>query len=55
MGQDKIMELFMRRHFGKRFGGFGYGMWKNPLVKKHFMGLATKGWITLKRLKIKQY
>jgi len=54
IGQEKIMQLFLRRHFGKFIGGIGYQLWKRPLVQKHGMNIATKGWIALKRLRIKQ-
>ncbi|MBO06272.1 MAG: radical SAM protein [Candidatus Woesearchaeota archaeon] len=53
-GQEKIMQLFLRRHFGKFIGGVGLKMWKNHFVRKYGMGIATKFWILLKRLRIKQ-
>src|SRR3989338_1700095 len=54
IGQQKIMQLFLRRHFGRFFGGIGFHVWKNPFVQKHGMNLATKGWIALKRLRVRQ-
>jgi anaerobic magnesium-protoporphyrin IX monomethyl ester cyclase len=55
MGQEKVMELFLKRHFGPVIGGAGFVMWKQEFVQKHLMGVATKGWILLKKLRIKQY
>ncbi|MBN2454690.1 radical SAM protein [Candidatus Woesearchaeota archaeon] len=54
MGQAKVMELFLKRHFGKVAGTVCYKVWERPFVQKHFMGIATKGWILLKRLRLKQ-
>jgi|TARA_Y100000310_G_scaffold145233_1_gene144577 radical SAM superfamily enzyme YgiQ (UPF0313 family) len=53
-GQEKIMQLFLRRHFGRFIGGIGLKMWKTPFVRKYGMGIATKSWILLKKLRIKQ-
>jgi len=54
IGQDKVMQLHLRRHFGKNLGKIGYRLYKNKLVKKYGMKPATKAWIMLKRLRIKQ-
>jgi radical SAM superfamily enzyme YgiQ (UPF0313 family) len=54
IGQDKVMELHLKRHFGKGLGGIGFRLYKNRLVKKYGMKPATKAWIMLKRLRIKQ-
>ncbi len=54
IGQAKIMELFLKRHFGKFMGGIGFGIWKMPLIRKYGMPIARKAWILLKRLRIKQ-
>src|SRR3989344_3733748 len=54
IGQDKVMELHLRRHFGKNIGKLGYKLYKNRLVRKYGMNAATKAWIMLKRLRIKQ-
>lgn len=54
IGQDKVMELHLRRHFGNGLGKMGYKLYKNSLVKKYGMKPATKAWIMLKRLRIKQ-
>ncbi len=54
LGQEKVMELFLKRHFGKVAGSAGFLLWKQKFVQKHLLGLATKGWIVLKRLRVKQ-
>ncbi len=54
MGQEKIMQLFLRRHFGRFLGSMGFYLWKRPLVYKHGMNIATNFWIMLKRLRIMQ-
>ena len=54
IGQDKVMELHLKRHFGKGLGRIGFKLYKNSLVKKYGMKPATKAWIMLKRLRIKQ-
>jgi len=54
IGQDKIMELHLKRHFGKGLGRIGYRLYKNRFIKKYGMKPATKAWITLKKLRIKQ-
>lgn len=55
IGQDKIMELFLKRHFGKFLGNLGYKLYKNQFIKKYGIRPAKKIWILLKRLRIKQY
>ncbi|MBI3036811.1 cobalamin B12-binding domain-containing protein [Candidatus Woesearchaeota archaeon] len=55
MGQSKIMELFLKRHFGKKLGTVGHRLWRQEFVQKHLRGIATKAWVGMKRLKIKQY
>jgi len=55
IGQDKVMELHLKRHFGKGLGRMGYKLYQNNLVKKYCMKPATHAWIALKKLKIKQY
>lgn len=54
IGQDKIMELFLKRHFGKFIGSIGFEVWKIPLIRKYGTSIAKKAWIGLKRLRIKQ-
>jgi radical SAM superfamily enzyme YgiQ (UPF0313 family) len=54
IGQDKVMQLHLRRHFGKNLGAVGYKVYKNKLVKKYGMKPATKAWIMLKKLRVKQ-
>lgn len=54
MGQEKIMQLFLRRHFGRFLGSMGFYLWKRPLVHKYGMNIATNFWIMLKRLRIMQ-
>ena len=54
IGQDKVMQLHLRRHFGKNIGRGGFKLYKNRLVKKYGMKPATKAWIMLKRMRIKQ-
>ncbi len=54
LGQAKIMQLFLRRNFGRGLGAIGFQIWKRPLVQKYGMNIATKAWIGLKRLKVKQ-
>ncbi|MBI2650468.1 radical SAM protein [Candidatus Woesearchaeota archaeon] len=54
IGQEKIMKLFLRRHFGRFLGAIGFHLWKRPLVQKHGMNIATKAWIGLKRLRVMQ-
>lgn len=54
MGQEKIMQLFLRRHFGKFLGAIGFQLWRRPFVQKHGMNIVTKAWIGLKRLRIIQ-
>lgn len=54
IGQAKIMQLFLRRHFGRFLGAIGFELWKRPFVQKHGMNLATNMWITLKRLRVRQ-
>jgi len=54
LGQEKVMELFLRKHFGKVVGGLGFNIWKVPFVQNHCMGAATKAWILLKKFRIKQ-
>tara|TARA_Y100000310_G_scaffold345466_1_gene465296 strand:- start:3900 stop:5303 length:1404 start_codon:yes stop_codon:yes gene_type:complete len=54
IGQDKVMQLHLRRHFGKNIGRVGFKLYKNRLVKKYGMKPATKAWIMLKRMRIKQ-
>jgi radical SAM superfamily enzyme YgiQ (UPF0313 family) len=54
IGQDKVMELFLKRHFGKFLGHVGFRMWKTPFVQKYCKNIAMKGWVVLKRLRIKQ-
>ena len=55
IGQEKIMELFLKRHFGVFLGGAGFRIWKVRWVRKHFLKTARNFWIILKRLRIKQY
>jgi radical SAM superfamily enzyme YgiQ (UPF0313 family) len=55
LGQEKIMELFLKRHFGKTLGAIGFKTWKVPFVQNHLMEPAKKGWIMMKKLRIKQY
>ena len=54
IGQQKIMQLFLRRHFGRLLGGIGFQIWKRPFIQKYGMDAATKGWIMLKKLRIRQ-
>ncbi|MBU90762.1 hypothetical protein CMO94_04420 [Candidatus Woesearchaeota archaeon] len=54
LGQDKIMEIFLKRHFGKSLGRLGFKVWKTPFVQKYGKNIATKGWILLKKLRLKQ-
>ena len=54
IGQEKIMELFLKRHFGNFLGSVGFTVWKVPLVQKHFMKTARNFWVLLKKLRIKQ-
>lgn len=54
LGQEKVMELFLKRHFGNTIGKIGFGVWKNKFVQKYGMKPATVFWILLKKLKIKQ-
>ena len=56
-GQYKIMEVFLKRRFGRRLGAFGYNVFYR---NKYFhnlggMKLATWMWITLKRARVFQY
>tara|TARA_B100000315_G_C14462003_1_gene534134 strand:- start:185 stop:949 length:765 start_codon:yes stop_codon:yes gene_type:complete len=55
LGQEKIMELFLKRHFGKTLGKIGFKTWKIPFVQNHLMEPAKKGWVMMKKLRIKQY
>jgi len=54
MGQAKIMQLFLRRHFGRFLGAVGFQLWKQPLIQKYGMNIATRAWIGIKRLRIRQ-
>ena len=54
IGQEKIMQLFLRRHFGSFIGNIGFRIWRRPLVQKYGMDVATRGWIALKRLRLRQ-
>jgi len=54
IGQEKIMELFLKRHFGAFFGHIGFRIWKVSWVRKYFLETAKRLWILLKKLRIKQ-
>ncbi|MEK6984296.1 MAG: radical SAM protein [Nanoarchaeota archaeon] len=54
IGQAKIMQLFLRRHFGRFLGNMGFQLWKKPFVQKHGMNMAMNMWIALKRLRLRQ-
>lgn len=54
LGQDKVMELHLRRHFGKNVGNLGYKVYKTRMMQKYGMKYAIKSWIMLKRLKVFQ-
>jgi anaerobic magnesium-protoporphyrin IX monomethyl ester cyclase len=54
LGQEKVMELFLKRHFGDKIGIMGFKIWKNKFVQKYGMKPATWFWIILKKLRIKQ-
>ena len=54
MGQERIMQLFLRRHFGRFLGNMGFQLWKRPFMQKHGMNFATNMWIGLKRLRVRQ-
>lgn len=54
MGEEKVMELFLRKHFGKVVGGLGFKLWKNRHFRKYGMAPARNMWIFIKRLRIKQ-
>lgn len=54
LGQKKVMELFLKKHFGKTLGSIGFGIWKNKFIQKYGMKPATWFWVMLKRLRIKQ-
>ena len=54
LGQDKIMEIFLKRHFGGSLGRLGFKAWKIPFVQKYGRNIAAKGWILLKKLRLKQ-
>lgn len=54
IGQDKIMQLYLRRHFGRNLGRMGYRLYKNSLIKRYGIKPATRAWIILKKLRIKQ-
>ena len=56
-GQDKIMEVFLKRRFGKTVGWLGYNMfYKNKIFHKlGGMKFATWTWIQLKKSRVFQY
>ena len=54
IGQAKIMQLFLRRHFGRFLGNIAYHIWKRPVVQKHGMNFAMHMWIAMKRLRVRQ-
>ena len=56
-GQDKVMEVFLKRRFGNIMGSLGYHtFYKNKLFHKMGgMKLATWGWIQLKKARAFQY
>lgn len=54
VGQEKVMELFLKRHFGKTIGKIGFKLWQNALIQKYGMKPAKATWIILKKLRIKQ-
>jgi anaerobic magnesium-protoporphyrin IX monomethyl ester cyclase len=54
IGNAKIMQLFLKRHFGRFFGALGFRLWKQPFVQKYGMDIATRAWIGIKRLRIRQ-
>lgn len=54
LGQEKVMELFLKRQFGKVVGGIGFRIWKNKLIQKYGMKPARSFWILLKKLRLKQ-
>lgn len=56
-GQDKIMEIFLKRRFGKPLGRIGYKLfYKNNFFRKlGGMELATRAWILMKKAGIYQY
>ena len=56
-GQDKIMEVFLKRRFGKNVGWLGYNLfYKNQLFHKlGGMKFATWTWIRLKKARVFQY
>ena len=54
IGQQRIMQLFLRRHFGRFLGSIGFQIWKSPFVQKHGMNFAMNMWILLKRLRVRQ-
>jgi len=54
IGQRKIMQLFLRRHFGSFLGNIGFQLWKMPFIQRHGMDMAMSMWIALKRLRVRQ-
>ncbi|MBI2659761.1 cobalamin B12-binding domain-containing protein [Candidatus Woesearchaeota archaeon] len=54
LGQEKIMQLFLKRHFGRFLGALGFRLWKMPSIQKHGMNTATKIWVMMKRLRVMQ-
>lgn len=54
IAQEKIMQLFLKRHFGSFLGMVGFHLWRIPSVKKYGINTATRMWIMLKRLRVMQ-
>ncbi len=54
LGQDKVMELFLKRQFGKVIGKIGYKVWKNKFVQRYGMKPATWVWLKMKKLGLRK-
>ena len=49
IGQERVMKLFLRKHFGRFIGNLGFQLWRRPFVQKYGINMAIKGWVALRR------